>query len=251
MISSFRRNRRELILVGHVVLQGEVVSRQSRTGNIGLGIPLQQLDGDRVQPVPRNLIAGERLARLGIDDRHARLREISIAHRHARRAEYDLLLVAEPEPFVVGHEEQLVRAVEQLRNRNRSAQRKAVLIPLERRCLGLDSGELIGRRVERVVADELEDRPVIRVRAALGRDVDLCDLAPEFRRIHTGLHLEFLDAVDRGQKRVRVEVDVLIDDAVERVLVVFATLPGDREILRRAVATLSAAGSAASTTCVV
>ena len=92
---------------------------------------------------------------------------------------------------------------------------------------------------------------MIRVRAALGGDVDLRHLASEFRRVHAGLHLEFLDTVDRGQEGIRIEVHILIDDTVERVLVVFATLPGDREILGRAIAALSAAGSAAGTARVV
>ena len=109
---------------------------------------------------------------------------------------------------------------------------------------GANGGELIRRGVERVVADELEDRPVIRVRAALGGDVDLRHFAPELGRVDAGLHLEFLDAVDRGQEGIRIEVDVLIDDPVERVLVVFAALTGDREILRGSVATLPAGGAA-------
>ena len=87
---------------------------------------------------------------------------------------------------------------------------------------------------------------MIRVRAALGGDVDLRHLAPEFGRVDAGLHLEFLDAVDRGQEGIRIEVDVLIDDPVERVLVVFAALTGDSEILRGSVATLPAGRAAAA-----
>ncbi len=69
------------------------------------------------------------------------------------------------------------------------------------------------------------------------------DLPPKFGRVDAGLHLELLHAVDRGQERIRVEVHILIDDAVERVLVVFAALAGNREILAGAVASLPAGGS--------
>ena len=87
---------------------------------------------------------------------------------------------------------------------------------------------------------------MILVRSALGGDVDLRHLAPELGGVDAGLHLEFLEAVDRGQEGIRIKVDILIDDPVERVLVVFAALTGDREILRGSVTTLPSGCAAAS-----
>src|SRR6202022_2873569 len=95
-----------------------------------------------------------------------------------------------------------------------TSQRESVLIPFERSSWGLHGCKLIRLGVEGVVAEKLEDRPVIRVRPALGGDIDLRDLPPKFGRVDAGLHLELLDAVDRGQERIRVEVHILIDDAV-------------------------------------
>ena len=236
----------ELILVGPVVLQRQMVIRQSRTGHIRFWIELQQPARDRAQSIRRNDVARKRLIGVGIPDDDRCARKVSVAHGDRRGVVQNLLLLSQPESLVVRHEEQLIPAVEQPGNLHRSPEREAELIPLEGSGLGAHAGKGIRSRIERVVANEFEDRPVILIRSALGGDVHLRRLATEFSRIHAGLDLEFLHAIDRGQERVGVEVDVLIDDAVERVVVVFAALTGDRKVLRRAIAPLPAAGATAA-----
>ena len=82
------------------------------------------------------------------------------------------------------------------------------------------------------------------------------DINPECKKFESANTSIFIGSQENknflyGLRSLVPPVDVLIDDAVERVLVVFATLPGDREILGRAVAALSAAGAAAGTACIV
>jgi hypothetical protein len=72
--------------------------------------------------------------------------------------------------------------------------------------------------VEAVVAQELEGRAVIVVGAAARGNVDLPGGAAELGRVDSGLHLEFLERLHRGQHDEQVEVDVRIRDAVERVV---------------------------------
>src|SRR5437763_1297388 len=68
---------------------------------------------------------------------------------------------------------------------------------------------------------------------------------PELGGIDAGLHLELLQRVDGGEKRISVEVDVGIGDAIQSVIVELAALAADREILAGAVASLAAGGCAA------
>src|SRR5207237_9364470 len=62
-------------------------------------------------------------------------------------------------------------AVDQPGNLHRSSEREPVLIPLERRALGGHARKGVGKGVERVVAEELEERAAIGIAAALGRHV--------------------------------------------------------------------------------
>ena len=80
------------------------------------------------------------------------------------------------------------------------------------------------------------------VRAGLGDDVHLAGRAAELGRVDAGLHLELFERVDRRQQNIRVEVDVGVVRAVERVVVELAPLPGDRDLLVGARAALPVAG---------
>ena len=88
---------------------------------------------------------------------------------------------------------------------------------------------------------EFEHRAVQAVRARLRDHVHLARLAPEFGGVDAGLHLEFFERVDRRQEDVGVEVDVGVVDAVERVVVEFAALPRNRQLLVGARAALAVA----------
>ena len=79
---------------------------------------------------------------------------------------------------------------------------------------GLRSRERVRTGIERLVAEELEDGAVERIRTRLGHDVHLSCRPPELRRVDAGLHLEFLERVDRGQEDVGVEVDVRVVDTI-------------------------------------
>ncbi len=81
---------------------------------------------------------------------------------------------------------------------------------------------------------------MIGIRPGFGGDVDLARGPAEFRRIHAGLNLEFLQRVDRREKHVAVEVAIRIFDAVEREAIEFAALAGDADVLLRPLAALNA-----------
>ena len=107
---------------------------------------------------------------------------------------------------------------------------------------GPERSEGIGIGVHLVVAEELEERAVILVRAGLGQHVDLGGLAAELGRIDAGLHLEFLQRVDRRHDHEGVEIRVGVLDAIERVVVEVGALAGHRNGLGRADAALPRAG---------
>src|SRR5437660_12646499 len=88
---------------------------------------------------------------------------------------------------------------------------------------------------------ELETCSVEIVGSGFRDYVHLARLAPEFGGVDTRLHFEFLERVDRGQKDIGVEVDVRVVDAVQRVVVEFAALPRNRQLLIGARAALAIA----------
>ena len=201
--------------------------------------------------VGRDLIAGERRRRLehvagGIEDARRRIvdgnqvaagiaqaREVAGSpggerHRRRRRDRFGLA-----QPFPVEQEEQLVAAVQQLGNDDRAADRRAVLVALERRDRPIVAIEVV-LRVERRMARELEDRAVQLVGARLGRGVDLRDRPAVLRVEQAGDDVELLQRVHRRQQHVGVEVQVGVLDPVERVVVVVDALAGD--VQREAVA---------------
>src|SRR5207244_3083828 len=92
---------------------------------------------------------------------------------------------------------------------------EAVLVPLEWILRPL-AGERVLSRVQLVVAEELEQGSVDLVRSRLRRNIDLGGGAPELGRKDSGLDLELLQSVDRGQEDVGVEVHVGVLHAVQR-----------------------------------
>ncbi|PYQ81003.1 MAG: hypothetical protein DMG01_05235 [Acidobacteria bacterium] len=88
---------------------------------------------------------------------------------------------------------------------------------------------------------KFEQRAAQIVRARLRDDVHLARLAPEFGGVDAGLHFELFERVDGGQEDVRIEVDVGVVDAVQRVVVELAALPRNRQLLVGARAALAVA----------
>ena len=237
------RALRVLILVDDAILQRQIVVRQPGGASVRLRIEFEELRRDRIHAargdhVPRERRARSRraddralrwidddpgwLPRLRVDSTEARQQrgEVAAPHRRGRHAVETLELFAIVVALEIRHEEQMVLP-------DGAAGRVAVLIPLERRFGG---GGLRGREgvrsgIERVVADKFEERAVQVVRPRLGDHVHLARLAPEFGGVDAGLHFEFFERVHRRQKDIRVEVDVGVVHAVQRVVVEFPALP--------------------------
>src|SRR5436309_12046910 len=184
-----------------------------------------------MEPIPRDHIAGKLLRAVdGIVDRSRDLGEVSVTHLHRRYSEE---LTAQPalfESLEVRHEEEPVLPVVDLRQPNGSAQCESVLVPFERILRPL-TRERVLFRIEFVVAEELEHRPMELVRSRLGRNIDLRGGAPELGRKDSGLDLELLQRVDRWQENIGVEVDVRILHAIQGEVVELASLARDRNIL--------------------
>ena len=230
-------------LVAHVVDAGPFLQRQRPV--------FEQLPGHGMDAVGGNLVAGERRRRLehvagGIEDARRRIvdgnqvaagiaqaREVAGppgGERHRRRRRQRLGLA---QPFPVEQEEQPVAAVQQLGNDDGAADRRAVLVALERRDRPIVAIEVV-LRVERRMARELEDRAVQLVGARLRRGVDLRDRPAVLRVEQAGEDVELLQRVHRRQQHVGVEVQVGVLDPVQRVVVVVDALAGD--VQREAVA---------------
>ena len=123
-------------------------------------------------------------------------------------------------PFVAAEEERPVL-------NERPAERAAELVLPERRQRLARRLEVV-RRVEGVVAVELEQAAAEQVGAGLGRDVDQRRrLAAELRRIHRLLDLELLDRIDRRIDHQVVEELVGDLGAVEQIDVVPGSLAAD------------------------
>ena len=107
-----------------------------------------------------------------------------------------MILTAQLEAFVIGHEEQAVFAFENSGDLDGPSQSKAVLVPLKWRFPRRIAGESIRAGVQGVVAEKLEYGAVVCVGSAFGRDVDLAGLVPELRGVGSRLYLEFLQRID-------------------------------------------------------
>ncbi len=184
-----------------------------------------------MEPIRRDHIAGKLLRAVErIVDRSRDLGEVSVTHLHRRYREE---LTAQPalfESLEVRHEEEPVLPVVDLRQPNGAAQCESVLVPFERILRPLTC-ERVLFRIEFVVAEELEHRPMELVRSRLGRNIDLRGGAPELGRKDSGLDLELLQRVDRWQENISVEVDVRILHAIQGEVVELASLASDRNIL--------------------
>ena len=145
--------------------------------------------------------------------------------RHRRRPGQRLGLA---QALPVEHEEQPVAAVQQVGDDDRAAQRRAVLVALERRDRPIVAIEVV-LGVERRMARELEHRAMELVGARLGGGVDLRDGPAVLGVEQAGEDVELLQRVHRRQQHVGVEVQVGVLDPVERVVVEVDALAGDVE----------------------
>ena len=131
------------------------------------------------------------------------------------------LRLADALAFVIGKEEQLVLAVEQLRH---ALPDRPTLNP---NWFSLNGGIGFVARIEEVlgvesgVAQELVSRAVELIRARLVDDVDDSLAAAERRRGRTRLHLEFLDRIDRREKDQHAGIGIDAVDSVDDVRHVF------------------------------
>ena len=125
--------------------------------------------------------------------------------------------------FVVGKEEELVLAVEDLGDVDGGAHRETVLIALEGRIGAGRIEEILG--VQLLVAQELKGRAVEVVGAGFGGEIDdAAHGAAVLRGIGVGLHLELLDGVDGGLHHLRAPLGAgqfhgVIVEAVEQEVV--------------------------------
>src|SRR5881409_1096472 len=155
-----------------------------------------------MEPIPRDDVAFKPLRAVErIVDRSRNLGEVSVAHLHRRYGEELTPQPALLEPLEVRHEEQPVLPVVDLRQPNRTAQREAVLVPLE----GLPqafTSECILARIELVIAKELEHGSVKLFCSGLGQNIDLRRGAPELGRKDSSLNLELLERIDGWQEDI-------------------------------------------------
>src|SRR5690349_22592217 len=101
--------------------------------------------------------------------------------------------------------------------------------------------ECVWLSVQRVIAKEFEQTPMICIAARLGEDVHLSALMPEFRGVNADLNFKFLNRINRGKGNIGIEVRVSVIDTVERVVIEHDSLPARRYGLAGAVAALSGA----------
>ena len=233
----------ELVFVGLPVLRVLVVADQAPGVCVRRRVELQEPLRSRMDPALRNDVAGKRSRAVErVVDREWNLAEVPVAHRSRGDGEKPETGPSLAEPLEVRHEEELVTALEHLRDPDGAAQSEAVLIPLEGLLPWRYRCESVLERVYLVVAVEFEERAVELVCPRLGRDVNLARRPPELGREDAGLHLELLQRVDRRQDHVGVEVHIGVLDPVEREAVEHAPLPGDRDVLGRAGPPLSGPG---------
>ena len=169
----------------------------------------------RIGPRGQRIVNGDQVA-VGVPE----VAEIAGA-RHRRRHRIDEHLTALfVQPRVVGEEERAVVTVVQPGKHQRTADRAAELMTIQRRLRILHQAAVGLRhlaheevaRVEGVVPHVLEHGAVQQVAARLGRDRDHARPAAEFRREHPRQHLELAHLLDRrrddhGIERVFVVVD--------------------------------------------
>src|SRR5438093_1089989 len=233
----------ELVFVGETVEGRLVVERNQAWVEVRRGVEFfHKLYRRRMEPIPRDDVAVKPLCAVErIVDRSRNLGEVSVAHLQRRYGEELTPQPALFEPLEVRHEEKPVLPVVDLWQPKRTAQREAVLVPLE----GLPqafTSECILPRIELVIAKELEQCSVKLICSGLGRNIDLGCGAPELGRKDSGLNLELLQRIDRWQEDIGVEVHVGILHAVQGEVVELAALARDRNVLLSALSPLASNG---------
>src|SRR6202042_60359 len=106
------------------------------------------------------------------------------------------------------------------------------------------AGKGIRACVKIVIAEEIEQGAVELIGSAEGGHVYLNLQMPEFGRVNAGLHLEFLQGINRGKQGVGVEAGIVILDAVQRKVQVLAARAGDKDFLGGSIAALARASLA-------
>ncbi len=235
------------LVLGHLAVgRGQVVVEVPRL--IGLRVDARDVPADRVNAILRNDVAREQVAQelrvgrahrcAGIEVRiQARRERIVDLDQRARRRVAEVAEVADARPRrrhgvderqaagllqarIVGEEERAVGAVVEAGNDQRTADGAAELVPIERRLRQLAAVRVpplreVVVRVEDVVPDEIEHRPVPFVAARLGGHRDDARAPAEFGREHTVQDLELAHRLDRRRDDDRVEGELVVVDAVD------------------------------------
>src|SRR5439155_2191620 len=94
---------RELVFISDVVVQSEIVGRESCAGDVGRWIKLEQSNRSLTEARRRDYVVREGLVVERIPNHGGRqdLREIAPAHGGRRRIVDSLGLIAQPVPFVI------------------------------------------------------------------------------------------------------------------------------------------------------
>ena len=221
--------RRELVPVQRIRGVADIVPRGIRSANhgvrhVGLGIELEHLDEWLLEPSLRDPAVREwvsRSARGVIPDRvwivdweEIGIGEVATTHGGIGHGGAADTLNALSKRLVVGHEEHLVLHHRTCHGEPELIAPEGILVPRPepRSCL------------DRVVAQEFEDRAVEFVRPSSRRDIDLSGGLAELGRVDTGLDLELLQGVNRRTHDERIEVRIGVLDAVQREAVVLLPL---------------------------
>ena len=211
------------------------VIRRGNFGEVVVGVRIQiagQVRGriagdhiarDGIQPVCRDPAIGKEHPRSGSGgskwvgnlERHARyiqcLREIAGALQRRRRRESIRPRCALAEPFEVEKPEEFVL-------HNRSAGGESVLIKTEDGAFGASPVGEEGIGVQLIVAEELVDVPMKRVRSALGHDIDVHAAAVAILSIQRiGRDGELLDVIDA--RNVRHAIGDVVRNAIQQELI--------------------------------
>src|SRR5262249_11122654 len=128
----------ELVLVDPASRCGKVIGAQTGRRCVGFRVKLKQTDGGRVNAVPGNGIAGERLRDAIHTSAGSRIIDglapgkIATSHRRCRQGEGILDVSAVPITFEIRHEKQPVSSVVEFRNSYGTGECEPVLVPVKK-----------------------------------------------------------------------------------------------------------------------
>jgi hypothetical protein len=213
----------ELILVVDLLCGPAVVVGGTR--RVRQRVPLEKGERDRIHPVDRNRVAGERRSGESagggcrrpwiVNDRDAstnRLGEHSLSLQQRRNGRKHGPPDRLPLTLVVQKEERPIP-------NERSAQRAAVLVAPELRLRGIRPREDIAG-VQRLVPEELEAGAVKRVASGPGRQVHDAPIeSTEFGRRTVALDPEFLNRIDDRKEGDLTRLGLQHRDPVEQIFV--------------------------------